>query len=99
MAAKIERQLWSLATDAIDFVSTLTGMPRCCVEWDIDSPQLSTRVGRLPSYLHYITFDLQGAGWTPYVIGRLGDVVGQFSDVFSKSKTDFGSCCLLPFEI
>ena len=46
-----------------------------------------------------IAFDLRGLGWTPTVITRLGDVLAEFSDVFSKSPTDFGPCSLLPFKI
>ena len=33
------------------------------------------------------------------MITQLGDVLADFSDVFPKSPTDFGSCLLLPFEI
>ena len=35
----------------------------------------------------------------PSIITALGDVLCEFPDVFSTSKTDFGSCFLLPFKI
>ena len=46
-----------------------------------------------------IVFDLYGLGWTSAAITQLGEVVAEFSGVFSKSPTDLGSCSLLPFEI
>ena len=46
-----------------------------------------------------ITFDLHGAGWSPSVIEDFGDALRELSDVFSTSKTDFGSCVLIPFKI
>ena len=33
------------------------------------------------------------------VITQVGEVLAEFSDVFSKFPTEFGSCFLLPFEI
>ena len=33
------------------------------------------------------------------VINALDDVLCEFPDVFSTSKTDFGSCPLIPFKI
>ena len=54
---------------------------------------------RLPPHLWEITFGLHDPGWTPLVIEQLGDVLCEFPDVFSTSKTDFGSCSLMPFEI
>ena len=54
---------------------------------------------RLPPHLRDIIFDLHGSGWSPSVIGSLGDVLCEFPDVFSTSKTDFGSCSLMPFKI
>ena len=54
---------------------------------------------RLPPHLRDIAFDLHDPGWTPTVIAQLGDVLCDFPDVFSTSKTDFGSCSLMPFEI
>ena len=33
------------------------------------------------------------------MITQLGEALAEFSDVSSKSPTDFGSCSLLPFEI
>ena len=53
---------------------------------------------RLPSHLREIAFDLHDPGWTPSAIEQLGDVLCEFPDVFSTSKTDFGSCSLMPFE-
>ena len=37
--------------------------------------------------------------WTLSAIEQLGDVLCEFSDMFSTSKTDFGSWSLMPFEI
>ena len=54
---------------------------------------------RLPRHLREITFDLHSPEWTPAAIEELGDVLCEFPDVFSSSKTDFGSCSLMPFEI
>ena len=54
---------------------------------------------RLPPHLREIAFDLHDPGWTPPVIAQLGDVLCEFPDVFSTSKTDFGSCSLIPFDI
>ena len=54
---------------------------------------------RLPPHLWEITFGLHDPGWTPLVIEQLGDVLCEFPDVFSTSKTDFGSFSLMPFEI
>lgn len=53
----------------------------------------------LPLHLRKVTFDLQDTGVTPSVIDRLGDVLYEVPDVFSESKTEFGSCYLLPFDI
>ena len=44
---------------------------------------------RLPSHLRAVAFDLHGPGWTPLAIEQLGDVLCDFGDVLSKSKTDF----------
>ena len=33
------------------------------------------------------------------MIYNLGDVLHEFSDVFSTSKTEFGSCSLIPLKI
>ena len=54
---------------------------------------------RLPSHLRAVASDLYGPGWTPLEIEQLGDVLCDFADVCFKSKTDFGSCSLMPFEI
>ena len=53
---------------------------------------------RLPSHLRAVVFDLHGQGWTPLAIEQLGDVICDFADVCSKSKTDFGSSSLMPVE-
>ena len=50
-------------------------------------------------HMREIAFNSHGPGWTSAVITQLGEVLAEFSDVFSKSPTDFGSCSLLPFEI
>ena len=42
---------------------------------------------------------LRGLGWTPTLITQLGDVLAEFSDVFSKSPNDYGSCSLPTFKI
>ena len=47
---------------------------------------------RLPRHLREITFDLHSPEWTPPAIEELGDVLREFPDVLSSSKTDFGSC-------
>ena len=52
---------------------------------------------RLPSYLHVV--ELHGPDWTPLAIEQLDDVLCDLADAFSKSKADFGSCSLMPFEI
>ena len=57
------------------------------------------RWDRLPPHLRDIIFDLHGSGWSPSVIDSLGDVLCEFPDVFSTSKTDSGSCSLMPFKI
>ena len=54
---------------------------------------------RLPSHLRAVAFDLHGPGWTPLAIEQLGDVICDFADVFSRSKTDFASSSMMPFEI
>ena len=54
---------------------------------------------RRPSHVRAVAFDLHGADWTPLPIEQLGDVLCYFADVSSKSKTDFDSCSLMPFEI
>ena len=54
---------------------------------------------QLPPYLREIAFDLHDPGWDPPAIEQLGDVLCDVSDVLSTSKTDFGSCSLMPFEV
>ena len=54
---------------------------------------------RLPTHLREIAFDLNVPGWDPLVIKQLEDVLCTFPDVFFTSKTDFGPCSLMPFEI
>eukprot|EP00752_Nemacystus_decipiens_P015617 g13940.t1 len=54
---------------------------------------------RIPKHLRHIVFDLHGPGWSPEVITQLADLLCEFPSVFSASKTDFGRCSLLPFEI
>ena len=54
---------------------------------------------RLPPHLREVAFGLHDPGWTPPVIEQVGDVLCEFPEVFSTSKTDFGSCSLIPFEI
>ena len=54
---------------------------------------------RLPPHLREIAFDLHNPGWDPPTIDQLRDVLCDFPDVFSTSKTDFRSCSLMPFEI
>ena len=53
----------------------------------------------LPLHLRNVNFDLHGSGWTPSAINNLGDVLYEFQDVFSTSKTDVCSCSLMPFKI
>ena len=54
---------------------------------------------RLPLHLRDVNSDLHGSGWTPSVIKNLGDALCEFQDVFSTSKSDVGSCSLMPFKI
>ena len=55
---------------------------------------------QLPLHLRGVSFDLRGFGWSPSVTTMLGEVLCDFLDVFSTtSKTDFGSCSLIPFKI
>ena len=54
---------------------------------------------RLPPHLREIAFGLNDPGWDPPAIEQLGHVLCAFPVVFSTSKTDFGSCSLVPFEI
>ena len=54
---------------------------------------------RLPPHLREIAFDLNDPDWTPPAIGQVGDVLCEFPNVFSTSKTDFGSCSLMQVEI
>ena len=53
----------------------------------------------LPPNLREIAFDLHDPGWDPPAIEQLGDVLCDLPDLFFTSKTDFGSCSLMPFEI
>ena len=53
----------------------------------------------LPPHLREIAFNLHDPGWTPSAIDQLGNVLCEFPDMFSTSKTDFWSCSLMPFEI
>ena len=53
---------------------------------------------RLPPHLREIAFDLHDPDCPPPVVEELGDVLFEFPDVFT-SKTEFGSCSLMPFEI
>ena len=41
---------------------------------------------RLPPHMREITFDLHGPGWTPAIIIQLGEILAEFSDVFSKPQ-------------
>ena len=54
---------------------------------------------QLPPHLRDINFDLHGPGWEPAVIKELSDVLLEFQDRFSRSKTDLGHCKTLPFKI
>ena len=54
---------------------------------------------QFPSHLREIAFDLHDPRWDPPAIEQLGDVLYDFPNVFSTSKTDFGSCSLMPFVI
>ena len=54
---------------------------------------------RLPPHLREIAFNLHDRCWDPPTIEQLGDVLCDVSVVFSTSKTDVGSCSLMPFEI
>ena len=53
---------------------------------------------QLPPHLRDINFDLHGSSWEPAVIKELSDVLLEFQDRISRSKTDLGHCKTLPFE-
>ena len=53
---------------------------------------------RLPSHLRAVAFGLCCPDWSPIAVEQLGDVLCNFADALYKSKTDFGSCSLMPFE-
>ena len=53
----------------------------------------------MPPHLREIVIDLHDPGWTPPAIEQLGDVLCEFPDVLSTSKTDLGSSSLMPFKI
>ena len=46
-----------------------------------------------------MAFDLHGTDWTPEGIERLRDVLCKFPDFFSKFKSGFDPCSLMPFVI
>ena len=74
--------------------------PQLLARLDTDQRSSFLRLwNRLPLHLRDVMFDLHGSGWSPSVIDDLGDVLCEFQDVFSTSKTDFGSCSLIPFKI
>lgn len=52
-----------------------------------------------PPHLRDTTFDIHGSGWSPSEITALGNVLCDFPDVFSTSKTVFGSSSFIPFKI
>ena len=54
---------------------------------------------RLPLHLEEFGFYLHGTDWNPEAIVQLGGVLCEFPGVFSKSKSDFGSCSLMRFVI
>ena len=51
---------------------------------------------RLPAQLCTVAFDLNGPDWITLAIEQLGNILCDFADVFSTSKTGFGSCSLMP---
>ena len=51
---------------------------------------------RLPLHLREVAFGLHGTDWTPEACEQLGDVLCKFPDVFPTSKSDYGSCSLMP---
>ena len=53
---------------------------------------------RLPPHLREIAFNLHDPGWDPPAIEQLGDMLCDFPDVCSTSKTDLGSCSLMLFD-
>ena len=68
----------------------------------LDADQLTSFLrlwDRVTLHICDVTFDLHGDGWSPSVIDDLGNVLREFPDVFSTSKTEFGSCSLIPFKI
>ena len=95
-------------------VSVVTSFPDTGEAASATTPPSSARLERLnpdqrssflrvwarrPPHLREIAFDLHDPGWTPPASEQLCDVLCEFPDVLSTSKTDFGSCSLMPFEI
>ena len=65
---------------------------------DLDLRFSFLRIGaHLPPNLRKVAFDLHDPGWTPSAYEQFGDVLCEFHDVLSTSKT--GSCSLIPFEV
>ena len=54
---------------------------------------------RLPPHLRENALDLHDPDWTPLAIEQLVDVLCEFPHLLSTSKTNFGSCSLMPLEI
>ena len=54
---------------------------------------------RLPVHLCDVIFELHDPRWTAEAIDRLGDALIDYADVFSKSKSDFGACNIMPFSL
>ena len=54
---------------------------------------------RLPPQLHDVVFDLHDPEWSPEAIDHLADALCEYADVFSRSKTDFGECTVMPFTL
>ena len=88
------------SADTGEAASAVTPSPALPERLSPDKRSSFLRVwARLPPHLREIEFDLHDPGWTPPAIEQLGDVLFEFPDVFSTSKTDFGSCSLTPSEI
>ena len=66
---------------------------------DVQRQAFDIMYTRLPPHLKSINFNLHGPEWSPQDIRRLGDVLIQYEDRFSKSKTDLGYCRTCPFKI
>ena len=53
----------------------------------------------VPRHIRKMDFALDAPGWAPNAIDALGATLTEYTDIFSSSKLDYGTCSLRPFEI